>query len=307
MLSDKIEIPPTFLLDQNRITVNEFKILGKMLAHFTVGWSYYLEWAWMFDQIDVKEMKGKKVLDAGAGLGLCQWHLAENGIQVYSVDRLSRACLPSTLRKRYFVKGMRGEDLLPVEKIINPLDRSAGAREKLRFLVRSIKGGLARLPSGRAPGIVYIYNQDLENLVDIPDNSIDLIVSTSALEHNTPEGLRRVVVELLRVLKPEGAIVATLAAAKESDTYHSPSHSWCYTENTLKSIFDLPKDAASNYSDYEALLLSVRECAEMRKALAVYYYLSGKNGMPWGKWDPAYLPVGIVKVKHWLKSSIPHR
>jgi len=38
-------------------------------------------------------------------------------------------------------------------------------------------------------------------------------------------------------------------------------------------------------------------CQELRDHLAEFYFLSGDNGMPWGKWDPQYQPVGVCKVK----------
>jgi SAM-dependent methyltransferase len=61
---------------------------------------------------------------------------------------------------------------------------------------------------------VIIYNQDLQSLADVPTASLDAIVAISALEHNTPEGLVCVVAELMRVLKPGGALLATLGAAR---------------------------------------------------------------------------------------------
>ena len=27
--------------------------------------------------------------------------------------------------------------------------------------------------------------------------------------------------------------------------------------------------------------------------LADFYFRSGDNGMPWGNWDPQYMPVGV--------------
>jgi len=147
--------------------------------------------------------------------------------------------------------------------------------------------------------MVTIYNQDLVNMSDIPDTSLDAVVSISALEHNEPYILRSVVKELLRVTKPGGKLVATLAAAKEQDWFHEPSKGWCYTEDTLRDIFDLPADCPSNYDRYDKLLEILRDCAELRDNLAHSYFKSGDNGMPWGIWDPKYQPVGLVKVKRY--------
>ena len=51
----------------------------------------------------------------------------------------------------------------------------------------------------------------------------------------------------------------------------------------------------------------MRDCRELRGKLADFYYQSGKNGMPWGKWDPQYQPVGVVKVKRGLSGSVTER
>jgi SAM-dependent methyltransferase len=237
------------------------------------------------------------VLDAGAGLGLSQWYLAEHGAKVYSVDRLSRAGLPLYLRKRYSVTGVRVRDLLPVPQFLDPFNRSVGARERVRNVLRSLKSILLRLPPGRAPGEVRIYNQDLAHLAGIPDGSVDWLVSVSSLEHNAPQDLGAVIDELFRVLKPGGALVATLAAAKEKDWLHVPSASWCYTDETLIQLFKLAPDVPSNFGRFDELMKSVHACKELRRSLSYHYFLSGKNGMPWGKWNPVYLPVGVVKVK----------
>jgi SAM-dependent methyltransferase len=144
---------------------------------------------------------------------------------------------------------------------------------------------------------VIIYNQDLLNLVDIPENSLDAVVAVSALEHNDPDSLVMVVNELLRVLKPGGVLLATLCAAPDRDWFHKPSAGWCYTEDSLRRIFNLPDEVLSNYAEYARLFQELWDCAELRDNLARFYSRSGDNGMPWGKWDPQYQPVGVCKVK----------
>ena len=67
--------------------------------------------------------------------------------------------------------------------------------------------------------------------------SVDAVVSISSLEHNTLEDLPAIVTELMRVLKPGGRLVATVGASKADDWFHEPSQGWCFTEQTLRSIF----------------------------------------------------------------------
>ena len=52
-------------------------------------------------------------MDAGAGTGILQWYLAEQGAEVLSVDRGSRGDLPLRFRRRFNVQGLRPQDLAP--------------------------------------------------------------------------------------------------------------------------------------------------------------------------------------------------
>ncbi len=92
-------------------------------------------------------------------------------------------------------------------------------------------------------------------------------------------------------------VVATLGAAKDKDWFHEASKGWCYTESSLRDIFDLSPDCTSNYDKHDQLFEVLVKCDLLRDNLADFYFKSGNNGMPWGVWDPRYQPVGIVKSK----------
>ena len=291
-MEDKIEILSVELLDQHRPTVRALKRLAGSLG-LEFGWHYLLDLTWIISLLGA--VKGKRILDAGAGTGVLQWYLAEQGADVISVDRLSRANLPLRFRRRYNVRGLRSQDLLPSATILR---QSFTERTKLQLKVKSQVRDLAGLTDlRRVPGRVIIYNQELQNLSDLADASIDAVVAVSALEHNPPEGLPGVVIELQRVLKPDGVLLATLGAARQADWLHVPSQGWCYTDASLRRHFDLPADTLTNYDRHDDLFSALRDCAELRNGLASFYYQSGDNGMPWGRWDPQYQPVGVCKVK----------
>lgn len=291
-MEDKIEILSVELLDQHRSTVHALKRLAGSLG-LEFGWHYLLDLTWIISLLGA--VKGKRILDAGAGTGVLQWYLAEQGAEVISVDRLSRANLPLRFRRRYNVRGLRSQDLLPSATILR---QSFTERTKLQLKVKSQVRDLAGLTDlRRVPGRVIIYNQELQNLSDLADASIDAVVAVSALEHNPPEGLPGVVIELQRVLKPDGVLLATLGAARQADWLHVPSQGWCYTDASLRRHFDLPADTLTNYDRHDDLFSALRDCAELRDGLASFYYQSGDNGMPWGRWDPQYQPVGVCKVK----------
>ncbi len=291
-MEDKIEILSVELLDQHRPTVRALKRLAGSLG-LEFGWHYLLDLTWIISLLGA--VKGKRILDAGAGTGVLQWYLAEQGAEVISVDRLSRANLPLRFRRRYNVRGLRSQYLLPSATILR---QSFTERTKLQLKVKSQVRDLAGLTDlRRVPGRVIIYNQELQNLSDLADASIDAVVAVSALEHNPPEGLPGVVIELQRVLKPDGVLLATLGAARQADWLHVPSQGWCYTDASLRRHFDLPADTLTNYDRHDDLFDALRDCAELRDGLASFYYQSGDNGMPWGRWDPQYQPVGVCKVK----------
>jgi len=305
---EKIELLSVDLLDQQRPLVEALKNLARSLG-IEFGWHYLLDLTWIITQLG--PVLGKHIMDAGAGTGILQWHLAQQGAQVISVDRLSRALLPLRFRKRFNVQGLRTgveQDLAPswqvftsrfsgkagIPAMVSEIATATLAQAKdILGIAVSFTGTETR----RSPGQVLVYNQDLKNLADIQDGSLDAVVAVSALEHNTPEGLQQVVVELMRVLKPGGKLIATLCAAPDQDRWHAASSGWCYTDASLRRLFYLPPETPSNYNHYNELFSALVSCTELRDNLAAFYFRSGDNGMPWGKWDPQYIPVGVCKIK----------
>jgi ubiquinone/menaquinone biosynthesis C-methylase UbiE len=296
--SEKIEILSVDLLEQNRAVVEELKRLARSLR-LEFGWHYLLDLSWTIQNLGA--FQGKQIMDAGAGTGIMQWYLAQAGAEVISVDRLSRAALPPRFRRQFRAQGLRESDLAPVQQsFIQTLSRPASGpfyrkwAARLAALARESAGYLS---SSQSSGRVFIYNQDLTNLAEIKDNSLDAIVAISSLEHNTPEGLAKVVDELMRVLKPGGALLATLTAGRDQDWWHSASSGWCYTATSLRQLFKLPEETPSNYAQYDELFTRLKECAELRDNLARFYSQSTDKGMPRGVWNPEYQPVGVCKIK----------
>jgi SAM-dependent methyltransferase len=198
------------------------------------------------------------------------------------------------------VKGLKDGHLIPSGKILRDrlFDKSDHLLNRLvgagRAAAAIAIGGL----TPKAKGEVVIFNMDLARLTELPDASFDYIVSVSSLEHNPSNVLQVIVEELMRVLKPGGYLLATLGASSEEDWFHEPSRGWCFTETTLRQSFDLHTNTPSNFNLYHKLFKSLRDCDELRDSLSPFYFRSGDNGMPWGVWDPKYMPVGVMKVKH---------
>ena len=293
MTDDKVEILSVQLLSAQRSLLEEFKMVAKQLR-LEFGWHYLLDLAWIASHMDLEN--NRKVIDAGAGMGVMQWFLSNRGIDVLSVDRGSRAYLPYHFRAYSPVQGLRPEDLasrLPTARYL--LKNAKSRRVKMESLLPTVSPRTVQNAEGR--GTVFIYNQDLSALTNLEGESIDAVVAVSALEHNTPDGLRDVVVELLRVLKPGGRLLATLGAATSEDWFHEASKGWNYTEASLRDIFQLDPKASSNYNKHDQLFEDLKNSQELREGLAGFYSTASGRGMPWGEWDPQYIPVGVCKVK----------
>ncbi len=288
-MQPKIEILSVDLLDQHRPLVNDLRHLAQRLG-LDFGWHYLLDLTWILSHLG--EVRGKRIMDAGAGVGVMQWYLAEQGATVYSVDRGSRANLSPRFRGRYRVRGLRPDDLRPAGAVTLDLL----ARGRLKEAGRGALALAAGAFGDKAPGEVLVYNQNLKALADIPDGSLDAVVAVSALEHNPPEDLPLVVAEMMRTLKPGGVLLATLGAARDEDWFHEASKGWNYTADSLRRLFSLPPDTPDNYEQHDELFEKLKHCAELRDNLAGFYFKSGDNGMPWGKWEPQYQPVGVCAV-----------
>ena len=297
--SDLIEILPASMLDSHRILVEQMRHVSSELG-IGLGWHYLLDLSWAAHMLWAG--RGDSVMDAGAGVGVMQWWLAAQGINVLSVDANSRAHLDLRLRAWCPTDGLRPTDLEPVPRLrwrgLLPPRSPRQWHHWPRKAYATVRGTATRVPNPPSDrGTVTTYNQDLAHMPDIPDASLDGVVSISALEHNRPDELRGIVKELMRVIKPGGRLVATLGAAKKEDWFHGPSRGWCYTEATLREVFELSDDCPCNYGLHDELFQALRDCGELRDNLADFYFRSGNNGMPWGVWDPKYQPVGVIKVK----------
>jgi SAM-dependent methyltransferase len=306
---DKIEILSVELLDMQRELVAQIREFAKSLK-LEFGWHYLLDITWIITQLG--KISGKRLVDAGAGIGIMQWYLASQGAEVTSIDRLTRADLPLRFRSKFRIEGLRPEDLNPPLSTLNPslsIPTPGGTGLELSVKITRLFKSLVELTvyyfniynQGKnkkfSKSKVIIYNQDLDNLVDIKSNSMDAVVAVSALEHNSLENLEHVLAEIMRVLKPGAPLIATLVTAGSEDRWHEPSNGWCLSESSLKRIFQINRTIESNFSRYDELFSMLGNCAELRDKLAGFYFKSGDNGMPWGEWSPQYQPVGIYKVK----------
>lgn len=316
---DKIEILSTDLLELHAERRREFETLSRELG-IPLGWHYLLDLIWASVEIEPLLGPDARVLDAGAGIGLMQWWLAGRGVEVLSLDREER--LPSRrLRARYDIRPLGGEKLPSVRSAaIERIRRAArtqsgdggptgsgaatGSTQKtkkagtaLRMLGASARDFLVGDPPRPGGATVWFGTADLRQLPVEPE-SVDAVVSISALEHNDVGALAGITEGLFEVVRPHGAVLATVGGARDGDWFHQASHGWCMTEATLRSAFHLDPGASSNYDRWDELFEQLRNSQTLRDGLSDFYFASGANGMPWGRWDPQYQSVGVARWKN---------
>ena len=135
-MEDKIEILPVSLLDQYQDLVCYLKKLASSLR-LEFGWHYLLDLTWIISRLDIS--KNLQITDAGAGTGILQWYLAEQGASVLSVDRESRANLPLRFRFRYSGKGKNKEADERINDLSDELELEKGLREEMKIEADTVK------------------------------------------------------------------------------------------------------------------------------------------------------------------------
>ena len=159
-MDDRIEILNVDLLEHQADLVRTFRDKAHILG-IQLGWHYVLDLSWVASRLG--EPRGKRILDAGAGAGVLQWWLADQGAEIVSVDRANRENLSCRFRLRYRVEGLRPSDLLPTWKLVSTrlADRSKSQRVRFAGTARAALTTFLEPISQKATGRVSIYNQDL--------------------------------------------------------------------------------------------------------------------------------------------------
>jgi glycosyltransferase involved in cell wall biosynthesis/SAM-dependent methyltransferase len=316
--SSKIEI---LSLDLFKSLKSEMAIVESLRGQLDtgIGWHYYLDLAWIIRQVE-RLPRGSVILDAGAGTGLTQFLLAELGFNVISVDFATRQ-FPPAISTRYseIMHVVNDQSIVFDNEYTRHLASTYNAKhgepaniahtfgspeDLASFVQRTRLRGDQRADHGlfhrdvvHQCGRIYLYKADLRDMKLIRSGLVDGVVSVSSLEHNDHAGVDACMRELRRVAKPGGLFAITVGGSLGDDWFHEQSRGWCYSEGSLKKLFGLPIDVVSNYGEKDRLFDELRkEQNELHKRLAPFYFQSGNNGMPWGKWEPAYLPVGVTLI-----------
>ncbi len=318
--ADKLEILSEHLVEAYPVIALE--VLGQA-SKFAIplGWHYLLDLVWILKELDMPQ--GSTILDAGAGNGLIQYMLAGKGYRVISADMRERA-VPAFASRLFHVRQIESSRVFnhSYREHLRVASHNSRLKAVLRSIVEGSVGHFFRIvlgglrfcsdvihgssrnsatiygegsgePVSERSGEIVYYSCDIRSMEELADNSVDAVVSVSALEHNPPEETSKCMSELRRILRPGGAMYLTVSASHPQSAFHGPSHSWLLNEADLASTYGLRDPYASNFEHFETLFSELRDSKYLKKWLSLYYLESGKSGMPWGTWDPAYQPVGI--------------
>ena len=279
------------------------------------GWHYDLDQIWILNELEKTGiLPGSTILDAGAGQGVMQYILAARGYNIISFD-FSPRTKPSHSLGIFQIEGEGDRNIdyhHPYMKFLSfgaDSSRSMIARLKavtLRKIAllpqRAINYGLSFL--------FYTYERFVKNHEDygtitylrapfhkapLPSESVDALISISAIEHADISLFDENIKELLRLLKPGASLLLTTSASNtDEDTYHEKSSGWCFSLPSLKSFFPGCKVTF----DAKTCARSLIESEVFKDRLDPYYYQDEKafcykkriKSLP-------YLPVAVKMCK----------
>lgn len=299
-----------FLDPEEILDSPDFRIVDAFLRETrrrNIGWHYAVDLTWIYSRAR-RWTSGLRVLDAGGGRGPTQFLLAEMGFDVVNVDLMhtvpEHACV-----RRYGTRrsGLASHVATPyLTHILNfggsmkLLTRARTVARESALLREPVAAGYARrherwrTAHGYAPQPVGRIEWLAGNLGDVPElesGSFGAVVSLSSLEHIPLDLLPAAIAEIHRLVHPQGHWALTTSGTEQAATwYHVPSQGHCFAAADLGRLF-----AARPGNDAVPvdILRKYQRSKWLRKNLALHYRLSGKNGMPWGRWNPAYIPVAI--------------
>lgn len=296
----------TYIDPDTTLSSEEFNFVEHFLrstGRTQIGWHYWSDLTWIYTQAK-SWPSGIKVLDAGGGYGPTQFLLAEMGFEVTNVDlyfstppyqyqsRYGTALevLPSYTRTDYVdhLTALYGSGTLRSRLRNSVLGKWLKYLKAYRYSSQHKHWRSSTHLSGPVGKIRWLQG-NLCAMPEIQAGSFDAVVSLSALEHIPLDVLPSALFEIRRVLSTDAKwAVTTSASATPLTWYHKPSRGLCFGKNDMEHYF-----CATGHEDPSVYLSKYRNNQFLASNLAEFYKKSEDNGMPWGKWDPVYIPVGI--------------
>lgn len=279
------------------------------------GWHYDLDQIWILKELEKAGiLPGSTIVDAGAGQGMTQYLLAARGYNVISLD-FSPRTKPSRSLGIFNVVGDGDSDIdyqHPYMKFISyGVNSSVGIVGRLKIAtLKKIPLLPQRIIRHAVSALFYLYERFARSHgsygtitylrapfheVPLASDSVDAVISISAIEHADISLFHENIKELTRLLKPGSPLLLTTSATtSDENNYHEKSSGWCFSLPALKTFFP---GCEVNF-DAENCARSLMESAIFTDRLDPYYY-QDKDAFCYKKRIEAlpYLPVAVKIVK----------
>lgn len=242
------------------------------------GWHYDLDIIWLLQQLNNSGIKkGATLLDAGAGYGVMQFILASLGYNVVSLD-FSERVYPKLARGIFDIDILSQKEINYDHEYMSFVKYDQSNKRKKEDYEISIKTRLVLLKNHLADKITSFY-KTLDNLeekrkdhsafgkikflrgafhqIPLKEDSVDAIISVSALEHADYGLLQENLSEFRRVVKADGPILITTSATNEKENaYHEKTKGICFSQKAIASFSEKMVIKNFNYDQIETNLLS---------------------------------------------------
>lgn len=252
---------------ENKIELNVIDYWLKVLNR-PQGWHYDLDIIWILKELEKNNInKGATILDAGAGLGITQFILSYLGYNVISLDFSDRE-LPNFARNIFDIKIINNSKFNYEHEYMNFVKYNAEHRvnkieevNSYSFVTKLKNIFVNQIYSSRNYfyylseifksnsnyGKITFIRAAFHN-IELEENSVDAVISVSAIEHADKNLLRENLNEFRRVVKDNGPILISTSANDEllQDTYHTKTKGICFSK---KSVADFGVNL--NFEDYD--------------------------------------------------------
>jgi ubiquinone/menaquinone biosynthesis C-methylase UbiE len=279
------------------------------------GWHYDLDQIWILHELEVAGIKpGATIVDAGAGQGVMQYLLASYGYNIISLD-FSPRTVPARSVGIFDINGAGDEKIEyehPYMKFISYGDDQTNTLlGRLKFSsLKKLPYILFRIYRAIISFFYYIFERFSKKHNDygkitylrapfheipLESNSVDAVISISAIEHADIEVFDNNISELLRVLRDGSPFLLTTSATKEKENiYLKKCEGWCFSLDSLKKYFD----GADVEFDTENCESSLLKSNILINRLDPYYYHDRESFCFKKKLSSLpYLPVAIKVIK----------
>lgn len=310
-----------YLTDKKKLKEIDYwlKVMGR-----TQGWHYDMDIVWILSELENAGIKkGATILDAGGGLGITQFILAARGYNVISLD-FSKRKIPILAKGIFDIKIEDQEDLDYDHDYMGSVDYKESNKNlinKSNSHLKSLINFLFNKTFIQKTSIINNFFDSRETLklnkiekeknnsnygsitflrasfhnMPISNESVDALVSVSAIEHADKKLMLKNHNEMVRVVKKGGPLlISTSANDSEEDSFDEKTLGWCFSLTSLKK---LENDFDIDY-EYKVVENEILSSKKWLKRLDRYYYSDPESIFYNKKMQSLpYAPVGIKIIK----------